>query len=186
MGKYIITVLGKDRPGIIASVSKVLYELDCKIENVNQMILQSEFASFFIIRPPKSIDSRDLKTEIDKQIADKSLYIHVKEIEKEDETQVLEVEKGEPFIISATGPDQKGLVAKISGIIAEYNANIVNLEAVFKGGEDPGNNIMSFEVFITEDIDRETLIGKLKAKADELNLDIRIQHKNIFNTINKI
>ncbi len=49
MKKMIISVLGKDRPGIIAAVTRILFEQDCNIENVSQTILQNEFSGIFIV-----------------------------------------------------------------------------------------------------------------------------------------
>ena len=34
MDKAVIAILGKDRPGIVAAVSKVLFEQDCNIERL--------------------------------------------------------------------------------------------------------------------------------------------------------
>ena len=89
-------------------------------------------------------------------------------------------------LITTIGPDQKGLVARFSSIIASFKANIINLKAVFKGGSDPNANVMSYQVSISPSIDSPALFAALRAKAGELNLDIRIQHKNIFDAINKI
>jgi glycine cleavage system transcriptional repressor len=186
MNKTIITVLGKDRPGIIASVSTCLYELDCNVENANQMILQNEFAGFFIAEPPEGYTAESLKEAIDEKLSGQKLHIHVNLMESEGNGMATSVAQGEPFIISTIGPDQKGLVARISQIIASFGANILNLKAVFKGGDEPGDNIMSYEVLITPDIDGKGLFSELKKKAAQLDLDIRIQHKNIFNTINRI
>jgi len=92
----------------------------------------------------------------------------------------------EPFVITTKGPDRKGLVASISAIIARFGVNITNLQAVFKGGSEPGNNIMIYEVDIPVDIDRQEFYRQLRAKADALSLSISIQHRNIFETINRI
>ena len=48
MHKVIVSVLGPDRPGIIATVSQILFEQGCNIENVSQTILQKEFSGIFI------------------------------------------------------------------------------------------------------------------------------------------
>ena len=53
--KIVITVLGQDRPGIIARVTGVLFEQDCNVENVSQTILQSEFSGIFIVSMPESL-----------------------------------------------------------------------------------------------------------------------------------
>jgi len=46
MKKVVISVLGQDRPGIIAAVSGILFEEGCNIENVDQTILQSDSRNF--------------------------------------------------------------------------------------------------------------------------------------------
>ncbi len=181
MNKIMITVLGKDRPGIISTVTNTLYEQDCNLENVNQMILQKQFAGFFIVQAPNALNLSDLKQKISKKTG---LTIHVDRIE--DDNPDLKTESGEIFLMTTIGPDQKGLVARFSKIIAKHHANIENLKAVFKGGSDPDANIMSYQVFITKDIDTKKLFTELREKALELHLDIRIQHKNIFDAINKI
>jgi glycine cleavage system transcriptional repressor len=184
MNKRIITVLAKDRPGIIARVTQILFELDCNLENVNQMILQDQFAGIFLVESPASLDKDGLQNILDLKTKDTGLVIHVNDLE-ETNGPAMDV-KGDIFLITTIGPDQKGLVARFSGIIARYHANIINLKAVFKGGPDPRNNVMSYQVWVTPDMDTAAMFGDLRQKAEELGLDIRIQHKNIFDAINKI
>jgi glycine cleavage system transcriptional repressor len=92
----------------------------------------------------------------------------------------------EPFVITTKGPDRTGLVAGISATIARYGVNITNLQAVFKGGDEPGNNIMIYEVDIPADIDQKAFYYELRETAESLALNISIQHRNIFKTINRI
>ena len=47
MNKMIISVLGKDRPGIIAAVTGVLFQKDFNIEDVSQTIIQNQFSGIF-------------------------------------------------------------------------------------------------------------------------------------------
>jgi len=184
MNKFMITVLGMDRPGIIALISNVLYEEECNLENVNQMILQKQFAGFFIVQAPDRLNVDTLKLKLLQNTEGSGLTIHVDKIETIDRQKT--DEPGEIFLITTIGPDQKGLVARFSKIIAGHRANIENLKAVFKGGTDPDDNIMSYQVFISKDIDTKKLFTELRQKAAELGLAILIQHKNIFETINKI
>ncbi len=184
MNKIIITVLGKDRPGIISLVSTGLYELGCNLENVNQMILQKEFAGFFIVETPENMDLTTLADSLKHQTGDSGLTIHVNAIAVEENGG--EPITGETFLITTIGPDQKGLVARFSTIIARHHANIENMKAVFKGGLNPNENIMTYQISISPEIDSKKLFDALRKKADELELDIRIQHKNIFDAIHKI
>ena len=185
MKKVIITILGQDKPGILAKISDFLYKLNCNIENVSQTILQSEFAGIFVVSIPKDLTLEELTKYFKKNIKDQSLNIHVKHLDKE-VSKELEVNTYIPFIISTIGPDQKGLVAGITGIIAKYEVNITNLKAVFTGEKDPNKNFMIYEIDIPEKVNHKLFTQSLRNKAKELGLEINIQHRNIFNAVNKI
>ena len=184
MNQVIVSVLGHDRPGIVATVTSVLFEFNCNIENVSQTILKTEFAGSFIISMPPDLTQEELRQALNAGLAAMNMHIHIESVSKQ-KTE-LASSKTEPFVITTRGPDRKGLVAGISAIIARYGVNITNLQAVFKGGDDPGSNIMIYEVDIPVDIDRQDFHQALRAKAESMALSISIQHRNIFETINRI
>lgn len=184
MNKFIISVLGKDRPGIIAAVTKVLFEQDFNIEDVSQTILQNQFSGIFIATGPPSVSHKDLQRSLQEKTADFDLHYHVQEMGSDVITWT--TSECEPFVITTRGPDRKGLVAQITALLAANNVNVTQLQAVFRGGDEPGNNIMIYEVDIPLDIDQKKLRQSLLAKGRELNLEISIQHKNIFRAINRI
>lgn len=47
--KAIVTVIGKDKPGIIASVSAMLAERQINIEDISQTILQGNFTMIMMV-----------------------------------------------------------------------------------------------------------------------------------------
>ncbi len=113
-----------------------------------------------------------------------NLHIYIKDLEPGNiESSFPE---SEPFVITTMGPDRKGLVAKITGVIASYGVNVTNLQAIFKGGDDPNQNIMIYEVDIPLKTDQKKLENDLRDKAENLNLKISVQHRNIFEAINRI
>jgi glycine cleavage system transcriptional repressor len=184
MKKMIISVLGKDRPGIIATVTRILFERDCNIENVSQTILQYEFSGIFIVSVPKTMENADLHRYLAQGLAPMGLHVFEKSL-SEDAPAYADV-AGEPFVVTTKGPDRKGLVAAITGVMAAYGVNVTNLQAVFKGGDDPDANIMIYEVDIPGDIDQQALRLDLQEKARALSLEISIQHKLIFEAINRV
>ena len=185
MNKAVISILGPDRPGIIAAVTRILVEHECNIENVSQTILQSEFSGIFIAAVPEGLDIRALHGHLYDGLGPLNLHVFVKRLDPAAGSG-FDVDSSEPFVITTKGPDRKGLVAAITEIIARYGANVANLQAVFKGGSDPADNIMIYEVDIPNEIDAQALFKDLRAKAAELSLDISIQHRNIFEAINRI
>jgi len=73
--KVVVSVLGKDRPGIVAAVTKILSDNNCNIEDVSQTILQNEFAGIFITSMPERLNPEDLLAGL--QAGLKSLGVHV-------------------------------------------------------------------------------------------------------------
>ena len=47
--RVIITVIGKDRPGIIATVSGSLYRMNANILDITQTVLQDEFFTMIMV-----------------------------------------------------------------------------------------------------------------------------------------
>ena len=184
MKKVILSILGHDRPGIIAAVSKVLFEQDCNIENVSQTILQSEFAGIFSVSMPRGLSPESLHQSLNSEMTPLGLDVHVMLLKPPPDFD--SGPKCESYIITTKGPDRKGLVAGISEVIVRFGGNVTNLQAVFKGGDDPGDNIMIYEVDIPRQIDQQALYQELKNRANQLKLDIDIQHRNIFEAINRI
>ena len=184
MNKAVISVLGPDRPGIIAAVTRVLFEKDCNIENVSQTIIQSEFSGIFIVGMPTSETVQGLHKSLEEELSRLSLHVYVKPLDPSGSG--FSFTKCEQFIITTRGPDAKGLVARITEIMARYGVNVTNLQAIFKGGTDPDSNIMIYEVDIPCDIDQRSLYKDLRDKAAELSLSIDIQHRNIFEALNRI
>ena len=184
MKKVIISVLGQDRPGIIAAIARILFENDGNIENVSQTSLQSEFAGIFIVAIPDILAQADLEQRMATALDGMDLQVHIKPVEARHEADTpLTVES---FIITTRGPDQKGLVARVTEVIARHNVNVTNCQAVFKGGDDPNSNIMIYEVDIPPETDQQELFGDLRRKGAELNLQVSIQHRDIFEVLNRI
>ena len=47
--KAIVSVIGKDKKGIIAKVSNILYEQDINIEDISQTIMQDYFTMIMMV-----------------------------------------------------------------------------------------------------------------------------------------
>ena len=184
MKKAILAILGQDRPGIVAAVSKILFEQNCNIENVSQTTLQFVFAGIFIVSMPGNLAPESMHQNLTAELAPLGLEVHITLIEAM--AAPVSPPHSEAYIVTTKGPDRKGLVAGISEVIARFDGNITNLQAVFKGGDDPSDNIMIYEVDIPPQTDQQALYQELKKRAQELALDIDIQHRNIFEAIHRI
>ena len=77
MNKAILSVLGHDRPGIVAAVTAILFDLNCNIENVSQTILQTEFSGSFIVTMPQNLCLEDLHERFIENLTPMGLHVHI-------------------------------------------------------------------------------------------------------------
>ena len=183
MNKFVISVLGTDRPGIIATVSRVLFELECNIEDVSQTALQTEFAGVFVTSAPDRLSEEGLSSGLREALTPMGLSILVRHMPARGEW---EAPDSEPFVVTTIGPDRLGLVSGITEVMFRFGVNITNLKAVFRGGRDPRHNAMIYEVDIPVQTDQGAFRKALGDRAEELGLDISIQHREIFEAIHRI
>jgi len=184
MCKIVVSVLGSDRPGIVAAVSGILFDQGCNIEDVTQTTLQAEFAGIFIATIPETLAPSTLSSALQSGLAPLRLEVLVKRLERGPEQPP--GAEAAPFVITTLGPDRKGLVAGITRVMASFGVNITNLKAVFRGGTDPSRNVMIYEVDVPLQMDQAAFRGAIREKALELGLDITIQHRRIFVAINRV
>ena len=86
-------------------------------------------------------------------------------------------------IVNVTGKDAMGLIYKVSGVCAEYSANIIDIsQSVLKE---------YFEMTMLLDIDRLSIpfhqfVDKMSELGQANGLEIHTMHEDIFNAMHKI
>jgi glycine cleavage system transcriptional repressor len=182
MKKVVVSVLGDDGPGIVYAVSKVLNELACNILEVSQTILQTEFAGIFIASMPDGLTQNGLLENLDKELAPRNLTPAVKDFKPPANPSVVE---SEPFVITLRGRDRLGIIPGITGVIAGFDVNIENLKAITQK-DDTSQVIIALEVAVPKTVHRAAFREALKLKADELGMDLSVQHRDLFEAIHRI
>lgn len=121
-----ITVLGHDRPGIIARTAEQLAELQMNLEDSSMTLLRGHFAMTLICSgtaPAAEVEAK-LTT-----IIDDSLSVSVREIDPEADHAPV----GESYLITVHGADQLGIVARLTGVLADAGGNITDLSTRLAG-----------------------------------------------------
>lgn len=75
--RAVISVVGKDRPGILAFVSTRCAEQNINIVDVTQKVLQDLFTMIMIVEIPEELKVQDISKEFEKYGKDEGLEIHV-------------------------------------------------------------------------------------------------------------
>ncbi|MES2625387.1 MAG: ACT domain-containing protein [Pseudomonadota bacterium] len=183
MSKVLISILGQDQPGIIANVAGLIFSRKGNIENVSQTLLQSMFGALLIVSVPDNETPQALQEALQVTCAALNLFVHVEPYIAPAPNIKPDVQ---PYIVTAIGPDQPGLVWEIATQLARHDVNITNMQAIFKGTTKPLDNLMIFEV----DVPRHTVMNDLRASLREISerlaLDIKVQHRKIFESVSRI
>ncbi len=164
MGKYfLINAFGKDKPGIVAEVSKILYENGFNLENSTMSRLADEFTIMLVVYTEKNFTTDEVKN-IFLPVKDKlGLNIYVKEIDYKEEDK-----KDTLYKVIVYGGDKPGIVYKVAKLLAENNINIVDMTT--EKAQDI--YVLITDVEIPDSIDFEEFRTKIKQLQYDIDVDI--------------
>ena len=86
-------------------------------------------------------------------------------------------------VVAVIGKDTVGILAKISGICAQYSANVMDVTQTIM--QDLFAMTMLIDISRLS-IDYADFADKLKTAGTEMNLQIHVMHEDIFNSMHKI
>ena len=178
-----VTVVGKDLPGIVCEVSTLLSESGCNIDNVSQTVLHYVFAGIFVITPPRDMDEARVQERLSLALQEKGLQVSAQALEEGEGSSLGDTE---PFVVVCIGRDRLGLVSTVTCVMKEYGVNIVNMQFVGESSSFPGKTVSIYEVEVPRGQDLSRFAASLQSRAEEVGLEVSVQHKRIFADICRI
>jgi glycine cleavage system transcriptional repressor len=142
--RFIMTAFGKDRPGIAADVSEILYENGCNLEDTSMTLLAGEFTLILLFTAgrrtwqahcPKPAAAWNRK----KAFPLSSARWNRSETVKPDTA-------GFPRYPACGGLDQAGIVYKVSRFLADNRINIVDLKSTVKASPESGTAMYVMDI----------------------------------------
>lgn len=184
-----VSVLGADRPGIVADVAAILARDGLLVLDVSQTIVHGQFAGVFIARPATSVTETGWDRRVERELRDhfKSENVNAWAYLVPPEVPA-STAQAEPWVVTSMGPDAVDVLARLTRVMAGRKANIVGLKAGRRGPDDrqdKGQAVLIFEVEIPESVAPE-LARELRRTAAELGHEISIQHRAVFESIHRI
>ena len=85
-------------------------------------------------------------------------------------------------VVTVTGTDKRGIIAKVSGFLYEKDVNIEDISQTILGEQFA--MIMMTE--IPEQCDFSSLKEELEAFGSDIGMTVRIQHADIFDAMHNI
>jgi glycine cleavage system transcriptional repressor len=187
--RFILTVVGKDHPGIVAGIANTLYEYECNIQELNQTILSDEFAMILLLQPTRKIDIQKLDESL-RKCCEALSVTHALRAATTGASSGGHGGTGPTkvrVIITVIGPDRVGIVAGVTKVLADRNINIVELSTApsYMIHDEPQYTMIAL-VEVDDDVDMPELRSALEDCARSLSVEINIQSQEIFNAMHKI
>ena len=86
-------------------------------------------------------------------------------------------------IITVVGSDKVGIIAKVSGFLADRNINIIDISQTVLSG----NFVMMMVVDLSSStMALETVKKELSEMGDSFNVSISMMHEKVFSTMHRI
>lgn len=177
---YTITCIGKDRPGIVAGISKELYDNGANIEDSSMTVLREQFAMILIVSMTNGYSPEQLESSFAEAAKKLKLIISVKGLDLGEIASVGDT-SGKPYLISVIGTDKPGIVYKLSDFLASRNINIVDMNTKVIPGETDLVYTMLIEVIVHDDIDIDELEDSLAILEREMSIDLNIREVEVLN-----
>ncbi|MGN9775925.1 glycine cleavage system protein R [Micromonospora sp. H33] len=163
MNELAITVIGRDRPGIVADVAEVLARLGANLTDSTMTRLRGHFAMTLICVGPAAAD---VEAALAPLAADGQLLATVRAVTPDGES----ARTGEPYVMAVHGADRMGIVAAMTRVLADAGGNVTDLSTRLAG---------SLYVVVAE-VDlppgtAEKVAARLASTAADLGVDVTLR-----------
>jgi glycine cleavage system transcriptional repressor len=166
MQTFALAATGRDRPGIVAAVTKVLFDHGVNIEDAEMAILRGHFAIVLVLAARDELDRAALERDL--EAVRRAVPLEAMTLS---EVEALAgAAPASTHAISVYGADHPGIVYGVTRVLAEHDVNIVDLSTRVVG--DPAIYVMLLDVSVPPALDEDALEALLAATADELGVDV--------------
>ncbi|MDT8442077.1 MAG: ACT domain-containing protein [Desulfuromonadales bacterium] len=172
MQHFALTIVGRDRPGIVAQVTEILFNLGCNIADSSCSILGGQFAMILILAHPDVKDRAGFGDAFRPlEEADLTVALRVLKPGGEIRPQI----EGELCMISVYGADKPGIIYHVAKVLGERQINITDLNTKLVGSDERPVYVMVIEAALPAGVDEQDVNDWLVPIRDELQVDINVR-----------
>jgi len=143
MSYVLLSISGRDRPGIVRDVAESMLHLKANIEDSSMTALRGRFTMMLIIHLPETVSLTDLRAALAELEQRTGLNIQSQPMEHKE----VMVEALEPdFVITVHGADQVGIVHGVTEALAELGVSIVDMSTRVRQQQGGDIYLMALEV----------------------------------------
>lgn len=162
---HAITVIGHDRPGIIAETTRVLAGLGLNLEDSTMTLLRGHFAMMLICAGGHT--AAEVEEALSGLTADGSLSVSVREVPEEPVHEAV----GASYVLTVHGGDRPGIVSTVAAEVARAGGNITDLTTRLSGEL----YLLVAEVDLPAGADVAALQSSLESVAADLGVGVSLR-----------
>jgi len=161
---YMLTVTGEDKPGIVARITQTLFDRGMHLGEASMLRLGGNFTIMMMVAG--EMDAQVLEEALSQVVAELGLSLHIDPMQGGLHRHV-----PPNFIVRVSGADKAGIVAKVTGVLAQAGFNILGLDSDVAGSEDKPVYIMQIAGIAS--VPLETLEASLSGLRSE-GIDVNV------------
>ena len=167
---YIVSAVGKDRPGLVNRVTQLIHGLGGNIELQRSNRMASEFAMLLLFSLENPPD--DLVDQF-KALNSDTLYVSARSAVAESHA----AEGARSLHLIASGADQPGIVEAVTLVLFKEQVNIESMDYDTESAPFTGDLLfrMKARLMLPEGLDQAELRNHLRELEDEYNFDILLE-----------
>ncbi len=172
----VISVMAKDRPGIVAEVTAGIGALEGNLADLRESVLCGYFTMILIAGFPSNVSLGEVEAKLAEATASMvTVALH--------EGSLTEIENAEhAYVLSAVGRDRVGLVAQISRFCFDRGVNILDLASHVEADQ----YTMMLQIDLSNIQSLENFKEELTTFGSTSGLKLVLQHNDIFRATNEI
>lgn len=172
MPYFALTIIGRDRPGIVSQVTEILFQQGFNIADSSCSILGGQFSMILIISNPKVSSADEFSNAFD-ALEKSHLSVFIRTLKPGGEIRP-EME-GELCMISVYGSDKPGIVLQVAKELGNRKINITDLNTKLVGDDNKPVYVMMLEAMLPEGTEIEMVEEWMEKLKKELQVDISVR-----------
>lgn len=180
--QYVISIMSRDRIGIVRDVAGVISSLNGNIADLSQTVLRGYFTMILLATFPAGISGEKIKRRLRTLNTEETYPLEFTIFPTTEAVVEERVAQENIYILTASGPDQIGFVAAVATVCADNAINIRDLATLVNDGE----YVMVLQVDLSRAASLSTIQRQLQAFSTERGINVVLQHSDIFAATNEI
>ncbi|NIQ37326.1 MAG: phosphoserine phosphatase SerB [Proteobacteria bacterium] len=166
---FVVSVIGQDRVGLVSSVTGLLFREGLNIVDIEQTVIHSQFTMVILVEPfGEGFDEDRLRGGLRSIAQSQKMNISFFPFREFKGLRFAETKRS--FVLTILGTDKPGVVATISKVLSDFEANIERIKMIARG------ELLAMEMFVdVRGADFGKLGNALMGAAEKIQMDLVVQ-----------